>query len=53
MNEQGVTFFYPDQGPFVEACLPLHRSVLENNPEIRPMYDAIQEYNERYAGAAE
>ena len=53
VNEQGVTFLYPDQEPFVEACLPLHRSVLENNPEIRPMYDAIQEYNERYAGAAE
>lgn len=52
-NEQRVTFIYPDQGPFVEACMPLHTAVLENNPDIRPMYDAIQEYNERYAGAAE
>ena len=53
VKEQGVTFLYPDQGPFVEACLPLHTSVLKNNPDIRPMYDAIQEYNARYAGATE
>ncbi len=45
-NQQGVQFYYPDQQPFVEACQPLHQSVLENNPEIQPIYDAIQEYNE-------
>ena len=52
-NEQGVTFIYPDQAPFVEACMPLHTSVLENNPDIKPMYDAIQVYNEQYPSVAE
>lgn len=47
-NEQGVEFLYPDQEPFVEACMPLHETVLQNNPEIQPIYDAIQEYNEMY-----
>lgn len=49
-NEQGVTFIYPDQEPFKEACMPLHDSVLENNPDIRPIYDVIQEYNALYPG---
>ena len=48
-TEQGVIFSYPDQEPFVEACRPLHESVLENNPDIQPIYDAIQEYNALYA----
>lgn len=52
-NEQGVQFIYPDQAPFVEACMPLHTSVLENNPDIKPMYDAIQVYNEQYPSVAE
>lgn len=47
-EQQKVRFLYPDQAPFVEACTPLHRSVLENNPAIRPIYDAIQEYNALY-----
>ena len=48
-TEQGVIFSYPDQEPFVGACRPLHESVLENNPDIQPIYDAIQEYNALYA----
>ena len=52
-KEQGVQFIYPNQEPFVEACMPLHTSVLENNPDIRPMYDAIQAYNELYPSVAE
>lgn len=52
-NEQGVQFIYPDQAPFVEACMPLHTSVLENNPDIQPMYDAIQVYNEQYPSVTE
>ena len=52
-NEQGVQFIYPDQTPFVEACIPLHTSVLENNPDIQPMYDAIQVYNKMYPSTAE
>lgn len=47
-QEQGVQFIYPDQAPFVEACLPLHNRVLEENPGLEPIYDAIQKYNEAY-----
>ena len=53
VNEQGVQFIYPDQTPFVEACMPLHTSVLENNEALRPLYDAIQGYNQLYPSVAE
>lgn len=46
-NEMGVNFYYPDQQPFVDACMPLHESVLEGNPDIVPIYEAIMEYNEK------
>ncbi len=52
-NEQGVTFIYPDQEPFVEACKPLHDSVLEGNQDIQPIYDMIQEYNAMYPSVEE
>ena len=52
-NEQGVTFIYPDQAPFVEACAPLHESVLSGNEALVPIYDKIQEYNEKYPSVAE
>ncbi len=45
-NVQGVKFYYPDQQPFVEACKPLHQTVLDNNPDIKPLYDAIEKYNQ-------
>ena len=51
LNEQKVKFIYPDQAPFVEACAPLHESVLANNPDIQPIYHMIQEYNEKYPSA--
>ncbi|MDO5397909.1 MAG: TRAP transporter substrate-binding protein [bacterium] len=47
-KEQGVQFYYPDAEPFMEACLPLHETILNNNPEIKPIYDAIQEYNDSF-----
>lgn len=52
-NEQGVIFIYPDQVPFVEACKPLHESVLSGNPDIQPIYDMIQEYNALYPSIEE
>ncbi len=52
-NEQHVEFIYPDQVPFVEACKPLHESVLASNTSIRPIYDLIQEYNAKYPSTAE
>ncbi len=47
-NEQGVQFYYPDVQPFMDACKPLHETVLNNNPDIKPIYDAIQEYNAKF-----
>lgn len=47
-NEQNVKFIYPDQIPFVEACMPLHKSMLEKNSALQSTYDAIQAYNEQY-----
>ncbi len=52
-NEQKVEFIYPDQEPFKQACLPLHKSVLERNTEIQEIYDKIQRYNELYPSEAE
>lgn len=52
-NEQHVEFIYPDQAPFVEACMPLHESVLKNNPGLQSTYDAIQEYNKQYPAQTE
>jgi tripartite ATP-independent transporter DctP family solute receptor len=52
-NEQKVQFIYPDQAPFVEACAPLHESVLAGNPALQPIYDKIQEYNKLYPSVAE
>lgn len=53
LNEQHVEFLYPDQTPFVEACMPLHESVLAGNTVIQPIYDKIQEYNKEYPSVAE
>ncbi|MGN0334797.1 MAG: TRAP transporter substrate-binding protein [Lachnospiraceae bacterium] len=47
-GDQGVVFIYPDQQPFVEACQPLHESVLTNNPQIRPIYEKIQKHNQAW-----
>lgn len=47
-NEQGVQFNYPDIEPFREACLPMHDDMLEEYPDLVPIYEAIQEYNEQY-----
>lgn len=52
-NDQNVNFVYPDQKPFVEACKPLHAAMLENNPALQPIYDAIQKYNAAYPAATE
>lgn len=50
-NEQGVQFVYPDTVAFQEACEPLHQSMLKAQPELKPIYDAIQKYNELYLAA--
>lgn len=47
-NEQGVQFLYPDTKPFQEICMPMHQSLLEQYPELEPIYEGIQKYNEQY-----
>ena len=47
-NEQGVTFLYPHTKPFQEACAPMHEDMLQKYPDLAPIYDAIQAYNEQY-----
>ena len=51
-NEQGVTFLYPDTAPFQEICLPMHESILEQYPDLRQFYEAIQAYNQKFSGNA-
>ena len=52
-NEQGVQFLYPDTAPFQEACAPMHQEMLAAHPDLQPIYDAIQAYNEQYPSDAE
>ncbi len=52
-NEQGVQFLYPDKAPFMEACKPLHDSVIEGNEVLWSIYDKIQEYNAQYPATEE
>ena len=47
-NQQNVSFLYPDTAPFQEAVMPLHQSVLADNPGLQTIYDRIQDYNAQY-----
>ena len=44
-NEMGVTFIHPDKTPFREICEPMHEELLQKNPDLRPIYEKIQEHN--------
>ena len=48
-NVQGVEFIYPDTAPFQVAVMPLHETVLEGNPDLKPIYEKIREYNAMYS----
>ncbi len=52
-NSQGVTFIYPDTAPFQKICEPMHGTMLEQYPDLQPIYDRIQDYNEQYPAEAE
>lgn len=47
-KEQKVQFLYPDTKPFQDICMPMHEDFLKNYPDIRPVYDQIQQYNAWY-----
>lgn len=52
-NQQGVTFLYPDTKPFQEICEPMHVQMLEQYPDLKVIYDKIQQYNTQYPAQAE
>lgn len=52
-NQQGVTFLYPDTKPFQEICEPMHAQMLEQYPDLKVIYDKIQQYNTQYPAQAE
>lgn len=49
VENQGVTFLYPDTEPFREAVLPLHGTLLSQIPEVQPVYEQIQRYNAEFS----
>lgn len=51
-NEQGVQFYYPDTAPFQEICVPMHEKLLEQYPDLRPIYEKIQAHNAELPSAA-
>lgn len=53
INQQGVTFLYPDVQPFQDICTPMHQDLIDANPVLAPIYERIQELNAEYASAAQ
>ena len=51
-NVQGVHFIYPDIAPFQEAVAPMHEEMLEDYPDLAPIYELIQAHNAEYAAQA-
>ena len=48
-EEMGVTFLEPDINIFKDKVKDVQQSMLDSNPNIRDLYDHIQEYNKQYA----
>ena len=46
----GVQFIDVDVNAFKEKVLPLHEQILEENPKLKPIYDKIQEANNKAKG---
>ena len=49
-EDMGVTFIEPDLNAFKDKVKDVQQEMLDANPDIRDLYDHIQEYNEKYAG---
>ena len=49
-EDMGVTFIEPDLNAFKDKVKNVQEEMLEDNPNIRDLYDHIQKYNEQYAG---
>ena len=49
-KDMGVQFIDVDVNAFKEKVLPLHEQILEENPKLKPIYDKIQEANNKAKG---
>lgn len=49
-EKMGVKFYYPDAEPFKEKMLPLHNTVLKNNPKLNDIYEEIQKKSQSLRG---
>lgn len=52
-NVQGVNFLYPDTKPFQEVCEPMHATMLQQYPDLAPIYDRIQTHNAEHPSTEE
>lgn len=52
-TSMGVQFLEADVETFKEKVMPLHQEMLSDNPDIRGIYQAIQEVNEKMKEADE
>ena len=48
-NEMGVEFIDVDVQAFKDKVADVQQEMLDANPDIRELYDHIQEVNEKYA----
>lgn len=48
-TEMGVEFIYPNPQDFADVVAPLKEEVINGNEKLRPFYDKIQDYNEKFA----
>ena len=49
-KDMGVQFIDVDVNAFKEKVLPLHEQILEENPKLKPIYNKIQEANNKAKG---
>ena len=49
-DDMGVTFIEPDLNTLKDKVKTVQEEMLEDNPNIRDLYEHIQTYNVQYAG---
>ena len=49
-EDMGVQFLYPDISLFKDKVKNVQKEMLEDNPNIKDLYEHIQKYNKQYEG---
>ena len=49
-EDMGVQFIYPDISLFKDKVKNVQKEMLEDNPNIKDLYEHIQKYNKQYEG---